>query len=147
MHLLIKILILAENYKGLKKSAVLVSLVIYLCATTCLGELVKAPVLLSHFLEHRVDNDTITFYTFIYQHYQDDDGDDKDNDRDSQLPFKSPDNSQSSSSSNDAPIYLTTIRFTPFSQTSIISQANYVEPNISSPSLLRIWQPPKFSKS
>lgn len=103
----------------------------------------KAPVLFSHFIEHKADNDAITFYTFIYQHYQDDDGNDQDNDRDSQLPFKSHDSQ--SSGSNCAPVFLTKIKFTPFSQAPIAAKANYKEPNIPSPYLSRIWQPPKNS--
>jgi hypothetical protein len=128
----------------LRKTVVFASLFIYLCTTTCVGEFLKAPVLFSHFIEHRADNDAITFYTFIYQHYQDDDGNDQDNDRDSQLPFKSHDSSHSSGS-NCAPVSLIKIKFIPSSQASVISIAKYKEPNIPSPYLLRIWQPPKYS--
>jgi hypothetical protein len=129
----------------LRNSAILASLFIYLCATTCLGELLKAPVLFSHFIEHQADNKAITFYTFIYQHYQDDDGNDQDNDRDSQLPFKSADSLNGQGNPTGVPVQLTKLRFFPFSETSTLGVMNYQEPDISSPYLSRFWQPPKFS--
>ncbi|MGB4399954.1 MAG: hypothetical protein WBJ10_11335 [Daejeonella sp.] len=126
----------------MKKSAILVSIFIYLSATTCIGELFKAPILMTHFIEHRADDSSITFYQFIYQHYQDDDGNDKDNDRDSQLPFKSQDNSHSNTG---VPLFINKIRFAPVSAISLVERSQYREPNIPSPHLLRVWQPPKSS--
>jgi hypothetical protein len=127
----------------MRKPVIFSFLFIYLCAATCLGELLKAPVLLLHFIEHRADNESISFGTFMYQHYQDDDGNDQDNDRDSQLPFKSHD-SHNSGSYAGFPIVLTKLRFTPFLQTSATAGTTYKEPNIPPAYLSRIWQPPKF---
>ncbi len=144
LHFPLKILIFAKSIFALRKPVILSFLFIYLCASTCVGELLKAPVLLLHFIEHRADNNSITFAAFIYQHYQDDDGNDQDNDRDSQLPFKSHDNSHSSGNNAGFPIVLTKLRFTPFSQASAIAGTSYKEPDIPSAYLSRIWQPPKF---
>lgn len=53
-----------------------------------LNELVKIPILFSHFLEHKDRDPSIDFISFLSIHYWGEDIDDDDTDRDNQLPFK-----------------------------------------------------------
>lgn len=101
-------------------------------------------MLIAHFTEHKENNQEISFYTFIYQHYQDDDGDENDNDRDNQLPFKSGDTF--SSQVVVANPNLSTIKLRiPFCENIDILLTNYKEPSFKSPALSSVWQPPKYS--
>jgi hypothetical protein len=130
----------------LRRTAVITYIILYLAATTSLGELFRLPVLISHFAEHKADNNSITFYKFLYQHYHADDGNDQDNDRDSQLPFKSQDpGSGSSSISFGVPLPGNNLLLTPNSIFSSLNTVKYKEPYIPSACLNRIWQPPKHS--
>ncbi|MEJ1240901.1 hypothetical protein WBG78_22335 [Chryseolinea sp. T2] len=56
--------------------------------TTSLNQLIKVPVLYTHFVEHHAANPSVDFATFLAWHYWGDDDNDQDNDRDMQLPFK-----------------------------------------------------------
>jgi hypothetical protein len=56
--------------------------------TTSLNQLIKAPVLYAHFVEHNQHDPRVDFFTFLTWHYGGDDANDQDNDRDMQLPFK-----------------------------------------------------------
>jgi len=156
-HIHVPILILAHTQiipnlysrkycSDLRRSATLILIFLYLSATTSLGELFRLPVLISHFVEHKADNNSITFYKFLYQHYHADDGNDQDNDRDSQLPFKSQDMGSSPSSYSFGIHHpISGIFFSPLLVSSSLNTANYKEPYIPSACLNRIWQPPKFS--
>lgn len=104
----------------------------------------RIPVLLTHFIEHRLDNSSITFSKFLYQHYHDDDGNDKDNHRDEQLPFKSQDHG-STSYSHLIQHQNQGILISPVYHSESNNAANYREPYLPSACLNRIWQPPKFS--
>lgn len=48
----------------------------------------KIPVLLSHFLEHKDKNATLSFFEFLKMHYGDSVPEDHDDQRDRELPFK-----------------------------------------------------------
>ncbi|RYE18018.1 MAG: hypothetical protein EOP45_14770 [Sphingobacteriaceae bacterium] len=50
-------------------------------------ELLKTPVLISHYLTHR-NNDHVSIFQFISMHYLGHDLDDHDDDEDNKLPFK-----------------------------------------------------------
>jgi hypothetical protein len=56
--------------------------------TTSLNQLIKVPVLYTHFAEHREIDPRVDFFTFIAWHYWGDDDNDKDDATDMQLPFK-----------------------------------------------------------
>ncbi|MBE7171642.1 MAG: hypothetical protein INR73_13710 [Williamsia sp.] len=56
--------------------------------TTSLNQLVKLPILVSHFIEHQQTRSGLTFVQFISMHYWGEDDNDNDNDRDMQLPFR-----------------------------------------------------------
>jgi hypothetical protein len=53
-------------------------IIIYLFSATELNQLLKLPVLFSHFIEHQKQDPLISFGEFLYHHYavdHDDDGD------------------------------------------------------------------------
>jgi len=56
--------------------------------TTNLCQLVKLPMLYTHFQEHRQRNHNCDISSFLSMHYWGQDLDDNDDDRDMQLPFK-----------------------------------------------------------
>jgi hypothetical protein len=51
-------------------------------------QLLKIPVLVQHFIEHKREDDKISFIAFLKMHYRATPIKDKDYDRDMQLPFK-----------------------------------------------------------
>ena len=56
--------------------------------TTSLNQLIKVPMLYTHFIEHNRTDPSVNFCTFLEWHYWGDDQDDQDDDKDMQLPFK-----------------------------------------------------------
>ena len=67
-------------------------LLIYLFSTTELHQLLKVPLLVQHFIEHREENKQVTLWQFLYVHYAMKDAKDADHEKDMKLPFKSHDN-------------------------------------------------------
>lgn len=63
--------------------------VLFLVSSTELHELVRLPLLVSHFLQHRHSSQSLNLTGFIQLHYQGDHPDDNDDGEDRQLPFKS----------------------------------------------------------
>lgn len=63
-------------------------LTIYLCSTTQLGELLKLPILIEHFIEHRQQDPYFSLGSFLNMHYLADTVIDDDYSRDMELPFK-----------------------------------------------------------
>ncbi len=53
-----------------------------------LHQLFKIPILISHFIEHKKEDRSISFIAFLKMHYKTVSEKDKDYDRDMQLPFK-----------------------------------------------------------
>jgi hypothetical protein len=72
-----------------KKRAAYIFLAIYLIGATELHQLLKMPLLLEHYKEHKLDNGNLSLISFIYQHYVGDDGNSNDDQKDQNLPFKS----------------------------------------------------------
>lgn len=60
----------------------------YLFATTEASQLLKLPVIIQHFREHRQQNKDISFFEFLDMHYMHGSPKDQDYNRDMQLPFK-----------------------------------------------------------
>lgn len=61
---------------------------IYLFSTTQFSELLKVQVLIEHFQEHQQWDKAMSFSSFLYMHYVEDDVPAPDHDRDMQMPFK-----------------------------------------------------------
>jgi hypothetical protein len=91
----------------LKKLFAISFLFIYLFSTTELHQLLKAPLLIEHFMEHREENKDITLWQFLYAHYAGDYVKDADYDKDMKLPFKTHSNCVSSFSN----VYLPSAKF------------------------------------
>jgi hypothetical protein len=118
----------------------LLSIMIF--SQTQLYHLLKIPVLVQHFFEHKDEEPGITFTKFIVIHYFSGNLKDKDHDRDMQLPFKT----------NDC---LQTITSIVVPQQNVISVKPLVTEKkiylndkhnwISSNYVMDIFQPPQFS--
>jgi len=63
-------------------------ILVFLCSASA-GQLLKLPILVSHYLEHEHRDHDIGFIQFLSMHYWGEDANDNDHDRDMQLPFKS----------------------------------------------------------
>lgn len=62
--------------------------IIYFTATTEASQLLKIPIVLQHYLEHRQANKDMSLLSFLDMHYMHGSPHDDDYDRDMQLPFK-----------------------------------------------------------
>ncbi|HPZ87673.1 MAG TPA: hypothetical protein PLQ32_06195 [Flavihumibacter sp.] len=65
--------------------------VVFLFGQTELHQVLKMPVLVNHFLEHRAENPHISFLFYLKEHYHKHTIMDNDEQRDRQLPFNSHD--------------------------------------------------------
>ena len=73
----------------MNKKAAYIFLAIYLLGATELSQLLKIPLLIEHYTEHKLDNGNLSLLSFMYMHYVGDDGDTTDEQKDQNLPFKS----------------------------------------------------------
>lgn len=127
----------------LKKGIAIFFLSVYLISLTELNQLVKIPVLIEHFIEHKEKNNELSLWQFLNMHYAHGDVHDVDYDRDMQLPFKS----------HDGCVGSLIVVFVPGSFSNLVAKAIptqnneysvYTEKLLSSSYLSSIWQPPKF---
>ncbi len=118
-------------------------LVIYLLSTTQLSELLKLPILVQHFIEHKEENKNLSFLGFLEIHYAHGSPHDADYDKDMKLPFKSITHSNISSISFCTP--LPNFKHNPIiyykSNKKIFSTYSFT---YSSAFLSSIWQQPKY---
>ena len=75
----------------LKRISTIFLFSILLFSQTELHQLLKLPVLLHHFFEHKNDSQNITLSQFIFLHYFNNHPIDGDHEQDMQLPFKTSD--------------------------------------------------------
>jgi len=113
-----------------------------LISFTELNQLVKLPLFVKHFIEHKNKDAQLSLAGFIEMHYLNGDVKDADYDEDMKLPFKTP-----STCFN----LVVSCAPTTFTELTISSQdsdenfyCNYKENFLSSSCLSSIWQPPKF---
>jgi hypothetical protein len=124
-----------------KKFFAISFLFIYLFSSTELSQLLKTPLLVEHFIEHREENKHLTLWQFLHTHYAAGDVKDADYDKDMKLPFKSHDNCVA----NVLNVYL------PIQKVTLAKPFRFIENNYSKPQeqflhssfLSNIWQPPK----
>jgi hypothetical protein len=76
-------------FRPLKKTISLFFLVIYLLSITQLTELLKLPLLIEHYKEHKQQDATLNLSEFLYMHYAHGNVKDADYEKDMKLPFKS----------------------------------------------------------
>jgi len=128
----------------LKKLIAILFCCAYLFSTTELHELIKLPLLIEHFAEHREQNKHITSWRFLYIHYAMEDVKDADYDKDMKLPFKSHDNCVAGN---------TTIYLSLSEKLSIQTPVQFLEKKsfetedqfLHTSFLSNIWQPPRVS--
>ena len=126
----------------LKRITVIFFLSIYLISVTELNQLVKFPVLVEHFMEHREKNHKLSLLDFLDMHYSQEHEMDADHDRDMQLPFKSHDGCSVT--------FLSAFLHNPFielaNKPALASSCKYSEYSdafLGRSYLASIWQPPK----
>jgi hypothetical protein len=111
--------------------------------STELCQVLKIPVLVSHYTEHRDLNTGITFFMFLKMHYFNGDPRDSDYNTDMQLPFKTTSNALVVNLSSSLPILPQ--NFLPLSPLKTISSiyTNFYSVWIPSGHLSDIFQPPR----
>lgn len=131
----------------LKKLIAISFLSIFLCAYTEIGQLLKLPTLIHHYLEHHNDkNDDdhdISFIDFLKKHYNENDNHSDNVKHDHQnLPFKNID----CHAVNTVIALVQQTTFNLHTTYSISSKniASYTEQHYTSKSFGSIWQPPKL---
>lgn len=126
----------------MKKITAILFLVIYIVSVTEAHEFFKLPQLVEHFIEHKAEDNTTTFISFLTMHYASSDDGDDDTSKDMQLPFKSHHDCEN----------LANTGFIAVNNYSLKDRSTLVETNtynkysidfISSSYLSSIWQPPK----
>lgn len=117
-------------------------LFIYLISLTELSQLVKLPILVEHFIEHKEKNSNLSLWEFLNMHYAQSDDHDGDRDKDMKLPFKSHDGCI-----NTTIVALPSTNIGTLSAKPICIEKKaysiYTENFLSSSHLSSIWQPPK----
>jgi hypothetical protein len=126
----------------LKKGIATLFLLTYLFTATEFNQLLKLPLLIEHFREHKQENKQITFLEFLSLHYKTTTIKDGDYEKDMKLPFKS---------QNDLFSAINAIHLFPnfdnlLNNITPISASSYVNKSIhfiDSFAINSIWQPPK----
>ena len=128
----------------MKKFISIAFLTLYLFSTTELSELLKFPLLVEHFAEHKAENQSITLWKFLCLHYAEGSPHDADHDKDMKLPFKS----YSFNSSSVSLVHLISDENCSFPilkfKTERKSTTNFYTFLVSSSHLKAIWQPPQI---
>lgn len=129
------------NFGALKKRITFTILLLYLFSATEFRELIKLPVLFQHFNEHKQLNQNLSFFGFVYDHYNSIPHTDNDQERDDQLPFKNID----MSSFLTPAIPVSTLNYFEKAVRIIVKNDlfDYTEGHIPGPDSGKIWQPPK----
>lgn len=121
----------------------IVFLVVYLFSMTEVHQLVKTPLLMEHFLEHKRENKALSLLSFLEMHYLNGKHIDADHDKDMQLPFKNfQDNHPNVVLA--LPEQITFFEPQPALQDELVPNFNESQVFISS-FLTSIWQPPKIA--
>ena len=117
---------------------------IYLISITELNQLVKLPLLVKHFIEHKEKDKQLSFFAFLDKHYATSEFDEVGHDEHSNLPFKSHHSCVTAFSLAFYSNNVTSLLFKPI-QTQNSNFSIYKEKKIKSAYLSFIWQPPKHA--
>lgn len=111
-------------------------------STTEFSQVLKMPLLVEHFIEHRHENKNITLYQFLYMHYAMGDVHDADYAKDMKLPFKTHDNCLASIIN----FYLPSQKVDITKPVQFIENQHFKRQEIflQSTFLSNIWEPPKI---
>jgi hypothetical protein len=124
-----------------KKLFAISLLFIYLFSSSELHQLLKAPLLIEHFIEHREENKHVTLSQFLYTHYAINHGNDADHDKDMKLPFKTHNNCISFFSN----VYLPSVKVSIEKSIEFLQEKRFTtKDQFLLPShFANIWQPPR----
>ena len=115
----------------------------YLLSSTEFSQVLKLPLLLEHFNEHKTWNEGTTLWSFMIMHYTNNDVKYADHDKDMRLPFKS----------NEGSVYSILLTFIHIPTLLTLIKPVIIDLNeynlrenicFNSTYLSNIWQPPKF---
>lgn len=125
----------------LKKLTAISFLLIFLCTNTELGQLLKLPVLIHHYLEHYDDDGGISFVDFLHKHYDEKNSHPSANNEHQRLPFKSHDSGFLQTNL----VFHLPVGFELKTEKPVSTKVTiiYSEAFYSSSIRSRIWQPPK----
>jgi len=126
----------------LQKLVCILFLSVHLLTNTELCQLVKVPVLLSHYKEHKASNGKITFFGFLTMHYFN--GAPHDN-TDMDLPFKTTSAAIIIHNSPSAPVPVITLIPSAAASDVRVNFSHYYSSWIPSVSSKDIFQPPRYS--
>ncbi len=107
------------------------------------NQLVKLPILVEHFKEHKSKNKELTLLKFLSMHYADEETQDADHDTDMKLPFKSHEGCLNTMMEVYVPSNTGDVFVKPV-PSNIGTYFPYKESFLNSSFLSSIWQPPKF---
>ena len=127
----------------MKKLIALTLLTVYLFSTTELYQLLKFPMLVEHFSEHKQKDNSITVWKFLCIHYAHGEVNDDDFDKDMKLPFKSHSNCICTSSTYFQPLLTYDLFYKVFFRAFNTINSLYTF-SFSSSFNSSIWQPPKM---
>ena len=130
-----------DIFAELKKITAISFLLIFLFANTEMGQLLKLPVLIHHYLEHHDDDAGVSFVDFLHKHYAEQKSHPSANNEHEKLPFKSHDLRFSQITLAYQPL----IGFEFKTDKLILAKVNIIYSTAFHPAsiLSRIWQPPK----
>jgi hypothetical protein len=126
----------------LKKAICILFLGAYLISSTELRQLLKFPLLIQHYTEHKEQNKNLGLLQFLAMHYNDEDIIDLDYSKDQQLPFKS----QGGYTGAALSVFEPTPFYSLVPKVEIVQPVAHAVSNesfISSTFRSSIWQPPK----
>ena len=116
---------------------------LYLFSSAEFSELLKFPLLAQHYTEHQQEQEGITFWEFVCQHYTHGDVDDDDKDKDMRLPYKSIDFAHAITFTVLPTIAsFEIIKIVDFEE--LKSPINFYQFPFSSGNYSSIWQPPQI---
>jgi len=129
-------------FVALRQMGIIFLLTIYLTSVTELYQLLKMPVLIEHFIEHKEKAMSLSFWEFLDMHYAHQHSEDGDLSRDMQLPFKAHDGCSSTYISAQLINSSNELSTKPLSPT-ICFYLEYSGKFLNSAFHSAIWQPPK----
>ncbi|PTT35446.1 hypothetical protein DBR28_12260 [Chryseobacterium sp. HMWF028] len=133
-----------NNFDGVKKLISILLLSLYLVSTTELYQLLKMPLLIEHYIQHKSLNPEMSFTAFLKTHY-DNPVKDSDHDQDQKLPFVS--------HANLLSVVFTINPTVDFYFTEKVSNTRETKKTLyksifyNKEILNSIWQPPRFRQS